>query len=172
MFPFPVSIVASSARYLGKQVMWRYSGFTGCKPPQKKKAIKDDRKDYFAKYEANCADRKFQDSWKLNRDWLHYDEKDKVMFCEYCRNYGAGSDNAWKTGTTELKLDSIKKHEITKKKLNAFKHKNMNKEITEAERGMILMSKDFKRKATILMNNAHAIAKKRRPMSDFEWQCK
>ena len=46
------------------------------------------------------------------REWLEYDEEEKVMFCTWCKKYEPKAKSVWcNKGTPILKLESVKEHE-------------------------------------------------------------
>ena len=59
--------------------------------------------------------RRFNSAWKEGREWLHHDANRGVIFCNWCRA-SSRSDlrNQFVTGSSSLKLESVKKHEQSK----------------------------------------------------------
>ena len=58
--------------------------------------------------------RRFNSTWK-GREWLHHYANRGVIFCDWCRA-SSRSDlrNQFVTGSSSLKLESVKKHEQSK----------------------------------------------------------
>ena len=53
--------------------------------------------------------RKFNVHWKFNRDWLRYDSKLGMMFCDLC--ISANVCNVFTQGTCIMKKEAVTKHE-------------------------------------------------------------
>ena len=63
--------------------------------------------------------RTFLNSWKVNREWLQYEEG--FMFCNICRQYreyepskAISGKNTFIAGSKNFKLEAVKDHEISK----------------------------------------------------------
>ncbi|KAK3090549.1 hypothetical protein FSP39_012619 [Pinctada imbricata] len=144
--------------------MWKY--IQGVEPPKKK--IKRD-------CESHRKPRSLKESWKTNRPWLEFrdDEGDAPspsMICKVCTE--SGKINEFVKGCKSLRLESVKIHESSE----AHKHaceivSNREKKVGErpAEKAIQQMNSDIFEKLLILFRNAHAIAKKSRPFSDYQW---
>ena len=57
---------------------------------------------------------KFQDNWKVGRDWLYYDSVHQVMKCKLCmkhqrqlRNLKGHSKNWWTAGADSLRKSML-----------------------------------------------------------------
>lgn len=59
--------------------------------------------------------RKFQESWIEKYRWLHFDEKENKMFCEFCREFPNGKNTHYslRVGTNNFQTDSLKAHEAS-----------------------------------------------------------
>lgn len=53
--------------------------------------------------------RKFNISWKFNRNWLRYDSKLGLMFCDLC--ISANVQNVFTEGCSIMKKENVDKHE-------------------------------------------------------------
>ena len=103
------------------------------------------------------------------------------LFCSVCREEedgetGSGSRkvNAFVRGTTNLKLETIKDHEISKTHRAAcLKARNRKKPIQNTPAGLALsaLTKAQTDRDKLLMRNAHAIIKNARPFADYKWMC-
>ena len=102
------------------------------------------------------------------------------MFCSVCREEEGGEIgnrkvNAFVRGTTNLKLETIKDHEMSKSHRAAcLKARNRKKPIQELPAGLALnaLTKAQTDRIKILMRNVHAIIKNARPLADYEWMCR
>ena len=102
------------------------------------------------------------------------------MFCSVCREEEGGEIgnrkvNAFVRGTTNLKLETIKDHEMSKSHRAAcLKARNRKKPIQETPAGLALnaLTKAQTDRIKILMRNVHAIIKNARPLADYEWMCR
>ena len=58
---------------------------------------------------------KFQESWKERYKWLHFDEKENKMFCEFCREFSNGKNTHYslRIRTNNFQTDSLKEHEAS-----------------------------------------------------------
>jgi hypothetical protein len=54
------------------------------------------------------APRAFQESWKIGKTWLKYDNETKSMLCNLCLKHK--KTNSFTSGCTVLKKDSVSKH--------------------------------------------------------------
>ena len=93
--------------------MYRY--LQGVQPPKRKQTA-EENKAYDREYESKHYKRLFQSEWKANRPWFRAEIKEddkELMFCDFCVKTGKESENnAFVKGCSNLKLYSIKKHEI------------------------------------------------------------
>ena len=151
--------------------MWRY--LEGARPPNKRPKLSEDEKKTREKDYEDKRERSFQMKWLQQHKWLRFDESKNIMTCNTCIKYSYSSDKTWVEGTSTFKLYIIKKHETTRTHLDAANKMEAEKIPTEtpAARSLISMNKKVLEKMTYLFRNAHAIAKKCRPYTDFKWQC-
>ena len=96
--------------------MWQY--FDGVKPPasKKRKLTDDEKRERDRAYDKDKRKRDFQDAWKKDRPWLYWDQENKRMFCEYCRQFPkfVGASCNFVSGCTNVKLCAVKFHEEQK----------------------------------------------------------
>jgi hypothetical protein len=58
--------------------------------------------------------RRFNSDWAKGRIWLKHDAESNVMFCEWCRCFDKNEHrNQFVKGCASMKLESIKKHELS-----------------------------------------------------------
>ena len=147
---------------------------TGAKHnPEKRKQNAEEKAAQSKEYENKWCKRQTQSQWSIGRAWLRIetDDNDKeTMFCDFCIKAKIPGDNsAFIHGCTNLKLETIKKHEGSNNHLLAAnKHAN-EKEPTKAPAFMAKMSlnKAIYTKLSILFRNVHAINIQGRPARDF-----
>ena len=77
--------------------MWRY--FENVDRPNPKKRKRSDEKRVAAKkaYEEKRKRKWLGAKWKEcgQREWLEYDEEEKVMFCTWCKKYEPKAKSVW-----------------------------------------------------------------------------
>ena len=147
--------------------------FGGKEPPDKKTRVSNEEKQQSRKdYEANERKRTFIASWKNGRPWLQFDTEKGTIKCDFCIKYCASKDNNFVLGCKDLKLYQIKRHEGTNDhRKSAEKHAAMTCKPggSVAEKAMNSLTKAQNDKLSILFRNAHALAKKARPYTEFSY---
>ena len=112
-------------------IMWRYlkrtndTGDDQNKEKQKEKQ-KEAVKERWKRYEKNRTDRKVKDSWFCGRPWLHHSDTN-VLTCLFCIELATDKGeldrilsakgtitHGFIRGSSNLKLSTIKDHEVTK----------------------------------------------------------
>ena len=68
--------------------MWKY--VKGVPNPEKRKADKADRNDYFVEYERKRA-RNFNSKWTVDRPWLL--DTEAGMVCKSCKHYHSSTSD-------------------------------------------------------------------------------
>ena len=98
------------------------SGAKAGKPPKKRPAESEDDlsksqriQESKRKYETTRK-REYKHSWEKGRPWLSY--SGSKMWCAACS--GAGLSNAFTSGVSTMKLDSIQSHELSKAHLRSM----------------------------------------------------
>jgi hypothetical protein len=134
-------------------------------------------------YETHRVVRKFNIKWKDGREWLDNNE-DKGMTCSWCiehfgkeptKSPNLKGQNAFLTGCKNLRISTVIEHEKAKCHLRAIEIKNAKnssvEEVKMSESGKALMSLKAadRHRLCNLFRNAHAVAKKNRPISDYTW---
>ena len=120
--------------------------------------------------------RKFGEKWKTGREWLHYEAATGVMFCSVCRTHAkeAQRSNSFVVGNKTMKLETIREHEgsrchgICQSVARAQSEPLFSQPAVAA---LTCLSDETRTKLQIMFRTAHAIAKKGRPFTDFEWMC-
>ncbi len=146
-------------------------------PPKKQKTQHDSSKqEYDTKYEKEKRERKFLPKWAIGRDWLQ--DTESGMKCTLCKKYentlkqqGILTSTVFIDGCTSYKSETISLHENSKAHKEASKIQAREQHPEQAEGHQAkktLHAKEFS-KMSILFRNAHALAKYRRPFSDFVW---
>ena len=143
--------------------------------PEKRKQNAEEKAAQSKEYENKRCKRQTQFQWSIGRAWLRIetDDNDKeTMFCDFCiKAKIPGDKSAFIHGCTNLKLETIKKHEGSNNHLLAAnKHAN-EKEPTKAPAFMAKMSlnKATYTKLSILFRNVHTINIQGRPAQDYIW---
>ena len=128
--------------------------------------------------------RTFLHSWKINREWLVYENG--KMFCKVCRedeadksatslNLKFSTKNSFVEGSSNFKVDVVKEHECSKWHRSAcMRLRNRIRPVEQTPAGIALTSltKAQTKRVRKLMRNTHAIVKKARPFTDYEWMCR
>jgi hypothetical protein len=127
-------------------------------------------------------ERVFNRNWQLGRDWLQYDDKEKKMSCAVCiDHYGKDQvtsqrgQNLFILGSQNFRKSAVDDHEMSKNHVKAMAKKNASTSgMSKSEGGRALLAlKDVDRKRlSILIRSAHAVAKQNRPITDYQWLCK
>ena len=107
IFSFKIRLVEMSKR---KQVQSSLSSFFGGKQDQESNTTPT-----MPAAPPIKKTRKFQESWKERYKWLHFDEKENKMFCEFCREFPNGKNTHYslRIGTNNFQTDSLKAHEAS-----------------------------------------------------------
>ena len=64
--------------------------------------------------------RRFNSEWAEGREWLQHDKENGVMFCEWCRCFDRNEHrNQFVKGCVSMKLESVKKHELSRQHKDA-----------------------------------------------------
>ena len=145
--------------------------FGGKQPPDKKSRVSEEDKKQNAKdYEINQRCRKFLESWKSGRPWLQFDTENGTLKCDICVKHCPTRDNNFVIGCKDLKLDVIKRHEGTiDHRKSAEKHSAITCKPGEsqAEKAINSLTKAQNDRLSHLFRNAHALAKKARPYTEY-----
>ena len=159
--------------------MWNFiSGVN--EPPPKKAKSSSEKKERDKEYESKRK-RNFQTAWLKrsdgeDRSWLIFDKEVGLMHCTHCRKYATGDKNrqsGFVKGTDNFKYESIKLHEDSQLHTDSCKKVKAAEKPRETEGALLLrqLNKQQIEKMTVLFRNAHALAKRGKPFSDFEWIC-
>ena len=147
--------------------------FGGKPPPEKKTRLTDEEKKRHAiEYEQNHRKRKFFETWKVNRPWLTFDPISATMKCDICIQAHLLKDNPFVKGCATLKINAIQRHEISKDHNKSVEKVSAAKTLpgeSPAEKALNSLTKAQNQRLTFLIQNAHAIAKKARPFTDFQY---
>jgi len=138
-------------------------------------------------YEEKRGSRKFCEKWREGREWLTLNSQNETesMTCSYCielyGNDGKSThsnlkgQNAFITGCTNMRISNIVEHEQSKSHVKAsevHKAKSCTEvEVRQSHSAKALLKSADKNRLCNLFRNAHAIAKKNRPLSDYVWLC-
>ena len=161
--------------------MWRF--LNGVKDPNQAKRAEEQNAEKNKKqkeYDTN-RNRKWLESWRVNkktgerREWLLHDEAKAIISCSLCRKYPSDQTKKCKfiIGTNNMKLESIIDHEDSTVHGQSLAKEKAKQNPTETPAAKILRSlnREQSERVSLLFRSAHAIAKKGRPFSDFEWMC-
>ncbi|XP_052243150.1 zinc finger protein 862-like [Dreissena polymorpha] len=159
--------------------------FDGAKPGDKRQSQvsieqrAEGNKKRWKSYEVEKRDeRGFHEVWKKDRPWLQFN--DGVMTCSLCqvffKNNTCVGKNTFITGSTNFKVSTVSDHESSKchqKAAEAELAKQSKHDMQKSEAGKALLSLKSAERHVIasLFRNAHAVAKKGRPLSDYVWLC-
>ena len=162
--------------------MWKF--IKGVEPPpsKKKKLTPVEVKEKAKLYEKGQRTRKFLDIWLDGREWLKYDSESNVMSCVVCIKYATDSkatNSSFVKGSSNFKLEYIKDHEksvshercVRVSAAQSQKSETEKTHKTPAEAALASLNKAQTDRLQKLFRSAHAIAKKGRPFTDFEWMC-
>ena len=141
------------------------SGAKAGKPPKKRPAESEDDlsksqriQESKRKYETTRK-REYKHSWEKGRPWLSY--SGSKMWCAACS--GAGLSNAFTSGVSTMKLDSIQSHELSKAHLRSVTAFNAEckgvPEETPASQALISLKQKEAARVGIKFRSAHAVAK-------------
>ena len=99
------------------------------------------------------------------------------MFCVPCRRFpqlAGGKDTQWVQGSTNFRKTSLEKHQDSSKHVVCAKRAealDAGQGKSEASRVLQSLNKSQMERLSILFRNAHAVAKKGRPYTDYVWMC-
>ena len=151
----------------------------GAEPLSKK--AKNDKKEYMKAYE-DVRIRTFNEKWRLDKEgekieWLIFDESSKRMHCSTCKSFATAKHkrHMWITGTDQLKLDSIQKHQVSdchSFSMKCFENSKKASMQTEAGACISQLTRAQNENVSRLMRTAHALAKHSAPFTQFAWMCK
>ena len=114
--------------------------------------------------------RRYNSRWTENRPWLQYDCEMEVMFCVWCRQYDRTPDrNQFAKGCSSMKVESIKKHEISRQHKDCESANRARATPHEAplERAIMSMGKEQQEKMEKLFRSAYYLVQAERPFRDF-----
>jgi hypothetical protein len=98
--------------------------------------------------------RKFQEAWKVGKPWLHFDSKSHKMICLLCVQH----------------KDAFFEYNISPKgKCSNFVTGCENFKKSTAGQTLIKLKSHERDRLRVLFRNAHAVAKKNRPLTDCIW---
>ena len=155
--------------------MWKH--IPGVKKPAEKRKLSDNqRREHSKLYDHSHRRRKYDDKWEVEFPWLTLDDKHEDMVCRPCRAFPTLSDNAsvFIKGTSNFKLDPIRKHNVSEKHIRAFgAERAAAVKVGEslAEKAIQALNTTQLERLQHLFRTSHALAKKSRPFSDFVWMC-
>ena len=120
--------------------------------------------------------RKFQESWKEKYRWLHFDEKENKMFCEFCREFPNGKNTHYslRVGTNNFQTDSLKAHEASEghaMSLAAKRASERPREQRPLPAALSRLDEETLKKMEYLFNTAYYIAYLKLPFSIFSQLC-
>ncbi|WAR00133.1 ZN862-like protein [Mya arenaria] len=152
----------------------------GSLPGKRRKTQSSTQKDAEKRQNAKNTkkrERAFQPSWKVDRDWLQYDEASKKMRCQTCIDFYNNDERRsmlrpesmkWLDGTDALKKDNITKHEGS----NSHKYASERKPPKPSAIGQTSAAKELKNLRNAQFRNAHAIAKWNLSFKSYVRLCK
>ena len=152
--------------------MWKYVKGVPRPNPEKRKADKADRNDYFVEYERKRA-RNFNSKWTVDRPWLL--DTEAGMVCKSCKHYHSSTSDpksSFIKGCQSYKLDAIVKHEESKMHVRSIQiEEQLQKPIQKSDAANILvtLNKCNAEKLEKMFRTCHALVLKNRPISDFMW---
>ena len=162
--------------------MWRF--IEGVDNPSRKRKLDEvDKRERDQKYDNESRKRDFLEPWKVNRKWLSFDKTKNAMFCTICceratTGGGTGSKtdqtSNFVTGCRNFRLESVTAHEKSElhtRSVGIEAAKMAKVGTTAAAKLMETLNKHVFARLTVLFRNAHALAKTRRPFTDFTWLC-
>ena len=140
-------------------------------PPSKRtKTSEGDKKKRKKEYEEKRV-REFQPSWLDKFDWLefHVINQKGRMFCKPCRRYE--KVGTFITGSSNFKIDSLISHQSSSSHVKNETRKIVEKKGGPMDKGILDLNKQEADHLKILFRNAHALAIKERPFTDFTMLC-
>lgn len=152
--------------------MWRH--LPGVSQPLKRKPT-DEKGDELHKKRKFCEKWRFGENG-VSRGWLQYDSDAVVMSCSVCRQYAKDKNrkNSFVIGNKTMKLENIRDHEHSKCHIACVSVSLAQSEPLLSKTSvtaLMAMSEQTSKKMKLLFRTVHAIGKKARPLSDFEWMC-
>lgn len=143
-------------------------------PPAKKH-----KKDYDKKYDTSKRKRTFQDTWLSEFPWMRVDD-DGTAKCTICRQFPSNADTkcGLYTGMKVTRKDTLQTHEKSSKhmscqlKSDREKLKKTHTVFTGAlDKTVFKYNKGQSERFKLLFNTAFAVAKNRKPFTDYELMC-
>ena len=128
-----------------------------------------------AVYDQSKRKRCFQEAWKVGRPWLYYDPEQDLMFCQLCKvnKHGhAEVKGSFVVGTSSFQHTSVTRHENSDKHVREQKADechSLPQNQRPAEIILNKLNKEQMEQLALTFRNAHALAKKNRPFTDFVW---
>ena len=126
--------------------------------PLKRKVTTEDMRDRKKKYEKD-RERKFLESWKQDRPWLHHNGENNVMICNWCIEASGPKDLSFVKGCENFKISAIKDHEMCKFHLKIAPRYTTPVEESPAVQCIKLLNQNEIDKLSIKFRNAHYVAK-------------
>lgn len=114
--------------------------------------------------------RRFNSEWAEGREWLQHDTENGVMFCEWCRCFDRNEHrNQFVKGCGSMKLESVKKHELSRqhKDAEAAHRAHVQPDHAPMELAIQKMEKEEVEQMKSLFNTAFYLVAAERPFSDF-----
>ena len=156
--------------------MWNF--IDGVKNPAKKRKLDEVvKRERDQKNDNESLKRGFHEPWKVNRDWLVYDVDKVAMFCTICSMYAKTKNDrlcSFIGGCKNFRLEAVMAHqksELHRRCTATDDAKKAKVGTTVAKKLVETLNKQVFNRLTMLFRNAHALAKTRRPFTDFTWLC-
>ena len=151
----------------------------GKKDPNKATITEEERRkakrEHDNEYDRGKRKRHFQESWKVGRPWMEYDDSQHVMFCKLCRDnkYGhAEEKGSFVVGTNSFQHTSVSRHEHSDKHIREQKAADCHslpQNEQPAEQSLQMLQKEHREQLVLKFRNAHALAKKTIPFTVYVW---
>ena len=123
-------------------------------------------------------------SWKSEFSWLIYDDSHSKIFCQPCRavygplavrsvpeRFKRYAKGPFVVGCENIRHDTHEKSDGHKYAVDFQKYRGKPPGESIADKTVQSLNKASYNRLEKLFRNAHVIAKKSRPISDFTWQC-
>lgn len=112
----------------------------------------------------------------MERTWLHYEVTTGSMTCTVCQKYTKGKDrkNTFVVGNKTMKLEAIVDHETSRVHTTCIAISQAQAQplhTAQAFKQLTALSEDAQKKLLNMFRTVHALGKKARPLTDFEWIC-
>ena len=114
--------------------------------------------------------RRFNCDWTKGRAWLKHDTDNNVMFCEWCRSFDKSEyRNQFVKGCASMKLESIKKHELSAqhKHSEAVQRTHARPDRAPMQLALKTMEQEKLEQMKCLFNTAFYLVVAERPFRDF-----